>query len=221
MGESNLKRRNVSRLLVIQNGGVIVQNGMDDDKKKGRGGGVAGRRRGSSIGINAARVTSTDDGERSSTEPQTNNFPGYNKEQWTKLMELLKTNKSDERLFGKKIFNNWIVDSGPSHHMTGNIEMFTDVHKISPSPVGLPNGKNTYAVKEGSLFLGGTSYLHHVLFVPNMNCTLISVAKLLHDLNCTVTFDYDLCVIQEQTSRTLIGAGEQCGVSFDMWLLQW
>lgn len=34
MGESDLKRRNVSRLLVIQNGGVIVQNGMDDDKKK-------------------------------------------------------------------------------------------------------------------------------------------------------------------------------------------
>lgn len=71
--------------------------------------------------------------------------------------------------------------------------------------------ENTYAVKEWSLCLGGTRYLHHVLFMPNMNCTLIFVAKILHELNCTITFAGNFCVIQDQTLRTLIGAGEMCG----------
>lgn len=70
--------------------------------------------------------------------------------------------------------------------MIGKIELLTDLHEILPCLVTLPNGENAYAVKEESLFWGGN--MHHVLFVPNMNCTLIYVAKLLHELNCTVTF---------------------------------
>ena len=46
-------------------------------------------------------------------------------------------------------------------------------------------------------------------YVPNLNCNLISVANLCNDLNCTVTFSYEYCVLQDGTSRTLIGIGEQ------------
>lgn len=126
-------------------------------------------------------------------------------------MELLKTNKKDERLSGKKSFNYWIVDSSASHHTTENIELLIEVNDMSPWPVGLPNGASTYVVKEGSLFLGGSIYLPHVLFVPHMNCTLLSVGKLLNDLNCTVTFGDNLGVIQDRILRTRIGAGELCG----------
>lgn len=94
--------------------------------------------------------------------------------------------------------------------MTGNIKLLTEVHEISPSPVGLPNGESMFAVKEWNLALGGDTYLRHVLFVPKLNCTLLPVSKMLHDLNCTVTFANDMCVIHDRTSTTLIGAGELC-----------
>lgn len=100
-----------------------------------------------------------------------------------------------ERLSGKAMFRDWIVDSGASHHMTGTINLLSDIYPIDPCPVGLPNGETAYAVKEGSLFLGDTNCLHHVLFVPNINCTMLSVSKLLSDLSCTVTFADHLCVI--------------------------
>lgn len=126
-------------------------------------------------------------------------------------METLKSNKNEGRLSGKKPSDEWIVDFGASHHMTGNIKLLIDAHSISACPVGPPNGENTSAMKEGSLALGGNAYFRHVLFVPILNCTLISVSKTLHDLDCTVTFTNNLCVIQDRASRTLIGAGELCG----------
>lgn len=57
----------------------------------------------------------------------------------------------------------------------------------------------------------GQHQISHVLFVPKMNCTLISVACLMKDLNCIVTFVDKLCVIRDRTTRTLIGEGEQHG----------
>jgi len=51
--------------------------------------------------------------------------------------------------------------------------------------------------------------LKTVLFVPKLNCNLVSVAKIVRDLNCSVAFFYDHCVLQDRISRTPIGAGKQ------------
>lgn len=48
-----------------------------------------------------------------------------------------------------------------------------------------------------------------MLYVPNLACNLISVSQLIHDSNCAVTFSDKLCVIQDRTSRIVIGLGEQ------------
>lgn len=65
-------------------------------------------------------------------KPESTSFPGLHQEQWAILMGQLKTNKTEERMPGKKSFNNGIVDYGASHHMTGNIELLTEVQEISP-----------------------------------------------------------------------------------------
>ncbi|KAJ4797516.1 Retroelement pol polyprotein-like [Rhynchospora pubera] len=57
---------------------------------------------------------------------------------------------SNEKLQGKNVEVAWILDSGASHHMTGNIECLTNVCKVAPSIVGLPNGAHTVAEHEGS-----------------------------------------------------------------------
>ncbi|KAL3647015.1 hypothetical protein CASFOL_007983 [Castilleja foliolosa] len=80
---------------------------------------------------------------------------------------------------------------------------------MTPIPVVLPDGTSVVATEAGKLCLGDGIYIHHVLCVPKLQCTLISVSKLAKELNCFVTFTDAVCVIQDRDSRILIGAGEQ------------
>jgi len=57
--------------------------------------------------------------------------------------------------------------------------------------------------------LGKGLKLKNVLYVPKLNCNLVSISKLCKQLNCSVTYFDDFCVIQDRTLRTLIGAGKQ------------
>lgn len=112
--------------------------------------------------------------------------------------------------FYKKNSNKWIINSGASHHMPGDVNLLSNVREIVQCLVGLLNKINTIALKKRKLCLENDIYVNHILFVPNMNCTLIFVVKLLQ-LNCIINFTDRLYVILDQTLRTLIGAGEQCG----------
>ena len=50
-----------------------------------------------------------------------------------------------------------------------------------------------------------------VLYVPNLTCNLISIRQLISAINCQSTFANAFCVIQDRTSKMLIGAGELSG----------
>ncbi|XP_010268948.1 PREDICTED: uncharacterized protein LOC104605761 [Nelumbo nucifera] len=93
------------------------------------------------------KVGTTNDHDRSG-------FLGLSGDQWTTLLNILNSHKS-ERLSGKKIPTDCIIDSGESHHMTGEINLLIDVRNITPCLMELPNGKQITAVKEGTLHLGG------------------------------------------------------------------
>lgn len=56
-----------------------------------------------------------------------------------------------------------------------------------------------------------TLTLKHVLFVPALQCHLLSVSQLTEDSHCTVLFTNALCAIQDLHSGSLIRAGEQKG----------
>ncbi|PNX61314.1 hypothetical protein L195_g060608, partial [Trifolium pratense] len=49
----------------------------------------------------------------------------------------------------------WIIDTGASNHMTGNLNVMHDVHSIESCSVGLPNGQHALSTKEGSVVLDG------------------------------------------------------------------
>ncbi|XP_010268113.1 PREDICTED: uncharacterized protein LOC104605176 [Nelumbo nucifera] len=135
-------------------------------------------------------------------------FPGLNDEQWATLMAMINSHKesASEKLTGKKM---WLIDLGCSHNMTGNLELLKNVREISPCAVGLPDGKNMMALQEGEVQLGKLLILKHVLYVPNLNCNLISVSQFIGELKCTVTFSDKMCVMQDPSSRTMIGVGEK------------
>ncbi|KAK3043368.1 hypothetical protein RJ639_002670 [Escallonia herrerae] len=91
--------------------------------------------------------------------------------------------------------------------MTGNLNFFSSIWDIPPSPVGLPDGLQTNAIKAGSVSLADGIILRHVLYVPNLAVNLISVSCLATDANYFVAFSNDICVLQDRISKSPIGLG--------------
>lgn len=60
------------------------------------------------------------------------------------------------------------------------------------------------------MILDSNIKLLDVLFVPQFSCNLISIYELTSDMNCTVTYASNNCVIQDLTGRRTIGSGELC-----------
>lgn len=58
----------------------------------------------------------------------------------------------------------------------------------------------------GTIKLDKNIKLLNVLFVPDFSCNLISIHKLTNDLNCTMTYHANYCVIQDQTTKRMIGS---------------
>ena len=103
---------------------------------------------------------------------------------------------------------NWLLDSGASHHMTGKLEFLSNIWNGESSPVGLPNGTHIFANTHGRVVLNDNFILKDVLYVPTLNCNLISVQQLIKENNCVVTFYPDHCTLQDQSTRMKIGRGE-------------
>ena len=110
---------------------------------------------------------------------------------------------SSARLNGK-----WIIDTGCNHHVTGDLTYLTDLSNITSCSVGLPDGQDVVSSKEGTVKLTDKIILQHVLYVPKLDCNLISVSQLSDDLNCEVITNSDLCAIQDRHTRKVIGTGD-------------
>jgi len=136
---------------------------------------------------------------------------GLSKEQWQTLVELLNNLKvtPNESMIGKTKLNSWILDNGASNHMIGTLQHLCDVWKVPGCPVGLPNRHTATSTKERTIRLVGGLRLENVLYVPQLNCNLISISQLSDESNCNVQFTANLCVIQDRTLKMLIGAGER------------
>ncbi|XP_013607528.1 PREDICTED: uncharacterized protein LOC106314139 [Brassica oleracea var. oleracea] len=137
---------------------------------------------------------------------------GFTNEQWaslTALLEQQKTTPIPDKLNGKQLTGEVILDTGASHHMTGDLSLLTETVNIVNCSVSFADGSQVFASKSGSLRLSDKITLLHVMFVPNLNCTLLSVAKLLKQTGCLAVFTDTLCVLQDRFTRTLIGAGEE------------
>ncbi|XP_012840356.1 PREDICTED: uncharacterized protein LOC105960698 [Erythranthe guttata] len=185
------------------------------DRPKGLGrGGSKGSVRGGGCGRGIARAhaaqTTLGKGSTSSlTDADKGDLSILTSEQWATLRNLLNDQKltfTDKQT--GKICDQWIIDSGASHHMTGCDDLLTKSHDVHNYPVGLPNGAEIVATKEGTTVLGEQIKLNNVLFVPNLNCNLLSVGQFLNETNSVITLTKKMCVIQDCTMRTVIGVGD-------------
>lgn len=56
----------------------------------------------------------------------------------------------------------WLIDSGTSHHVAGNVDLLSNVHDMIECPVGLPNGKHTPSTKQDGVRLSNNFFLRNV-----------------------------------------------------------
>lgn len=136
---------------------------------------------------------------------------GLNDNEWEALKNILaqRTSDSKERLSGKYFIESWIIDTGASNHMTGCIDFLSEVSDMAPVMIKLPDGRYTISHKHGKVKLGSALILHDVFFVHELQCHLISVSQLTKDSGCIFQITDKLCVVQDRSTKTLIGGGEQ------------
>ena len=112
------------------------------------------------------------------------------------LLNLLNNKKdSTSRSSGKHNSMEWILDTGASHHMTGNRKILCDIVYVISYSIRLLDGNVIIANTEGIIVLANHLRLNNVLFVPSLTCNLISVLQLIRDANFFIQFFDQLCVI--------------------------
>ena len=121
------------------------------DRPRGRRGGAttrggrAGRGRGGGRGVPQARANKTVAAGGSSNDkpsgggslprdPASAGLAGITTDQWQNLLDLLNLPKPKDRLTGECL---WIIDTGATHHVTGQFSLLCAPRKISGCPVVL------------------------------------------------------------------------------------
>lgn len=113
----------------------------------------------------------------------------------------------------------WIVDSGASDHMTGDITVFKKYFPCQDnSTVRIADGTTSRVFGRGSVVISKDIMLDSVLYVPKLDCNLLSVSKLAKDLNCVTKFLPSLCEFQDLDSGKKIGNAKECAGLYLLWV---
>ncbi|XP_010468697.1 PREDICTED: uncharacterized protein LOC104748804 [Camelina sativa] len=148
------------------------------------------------------------------TEKDRDGVRGLSDVQWQNLVKLLNgrsnggASSSSEKLSGKCSVS-WILDTGASHHLTGNFDILESVRNMEPVLVILADGRQRIACQEGTVVIGPNLVLKSVFFVEHLQSDLISVGQLMDENHCVVQMADQFLVIQDRASRTMIGAGKR------------
>ncbi|KAL4377627.1 hypothetical protein GQ457_02G041370 [Hibiscus cannabinus] len=101
----------------------------------------------------------------------------------------------------------WFLDSGCSHHMTGNISLLSELDESYKKTVRLGDSKQLQVEGKGIVAMqnnhGKINHLYNVLYVPNLSQNLLSVGQLL-SRGFTVTFDKSSCLVASKASGKVL-----------------
>ncbi|CAA7013101.1 unnamed protein product [Microthlaspi erraticum] len=184
---------------------------------RGRGGAVSSANAGRGRSVNYANAVQvpqlppTEQANYVLTDRDRDGVQGLNDAQWRALMNLLNTEKSNatEKLSGKIPSPSWIMDTGASHHLTGNRHILSDLRDMDPVLIILADGRERISVTEGTAILGSHLVLKSVFLVEELTTDLIAVGQLMDENNCVVQLADQFLVVQDRVSRTVIGAGKR------------
>ena len=104
----------------------------------------------------------------------------------------------------------WVIDSRATDHMTDNSSLFTTFQSHpSISTVTLADWSTSCVLRSGTIHLTPLITLTSVMSLPQFSFNLISVSKLTRTLNCSISFFPDHCLIQDLSTKRIIGRGRK------------
>jgi hypothetical protein len=104
--------------------------------------------------------------------------------------------------------NRFILDTGATHHVCYSLQFFQCLKKINPIHLKLPNGSLVTTCFSGTIVFDQHFFLTDVLYFPSFSFNLIFVPQLTQNLQCTLIFDNNDCLVQEKCSKMMIGVAK-------------
>ena len=94
--------------------------------------------------------------------------------------------------------------------MTSNSSLFVTFQSHpSPSTITLADGSTSCVLRSWTIHSTPLITLTFVLSLPQFSFNLISVSKLTCTLNCSISFVPDHCLIQDLSTKRIIGRGHE------------
>lgn len=121
------------------------------------------------------------------------------------LFVAIKEEISDQKALVSRMdnSNDWIIDSGCSHHMTGDRSKFLSLKEFDGRVVRFGND-SPYMVKgKGTISLNGKSSVDDVYWVEGLKNNLLSVAQL-NDKGCPLEFKNGMCKIYDNKGELIV-----------------
>nr|KYP74763.1 Putative transposon Ty5-1 protein YCL075W family [Cajanus cajan] len=134
-----------------------------------------------------------------------------NKRQLQTEAQVADQQEEEEQLFAATCFatnNNcesWLIDSGCTHHMTYDEELFKEMDRTIVSKAIIGNGECIAVKGKGTVAIescSGTKIITSVLYVLEINQNLLSVGKLL-DKGYKILFEDKMCLIKDASGHDL------------------
>ena len=122
----------------------------------------------------------------------------------TFISTLIKSGKTNISFISSS--STWVIDSRATDHMTDNSNLFTTFQSHpSTSTVTLAYGSTSCVLGSRTIHLTPLITFTFVLSLPQFYFNLISVSKLTRTLNCNISFFPNHCLIQDLSTKRIIG----------------
>ncbi|KAH0719341.1 hypothetical protein KY285_015372 [Solanum tuberosum] len=146
---------------------------------------------------------STSQGSNSTSQSSRDFIPkgnAFTDQEYRQILELLNKDAKESKqinmssmvtcLMANNFAHDWIVDTGASHHIIADKQLFTRSHSLTKSQqnrVHLPTGAQVDISDMGEVPMFTKESIKNVLHVPYFKFSLLSVSKITKELSC-----YDL-----------------------------
>jgi hypothetical protein len=113
----------------------------------------------------------------------------------------------------------WVADSGASHHSTpsaGHISHPRTLTSSSPSSIIVGNGSTLSITSVGDSVLPGPFYLNNILLAPDVVQSLLSVRRFTTDNWCSMEFYPFGLSVKDLTTRNVIVRSNSTGPLYTM-----